>query len=55
MIMTIRSLINGKVSTFKLNLERVKELTDKKGDMRVFRNSVELMFRCDVLAITHYI
>ena len=59
MIVTIKSLINGKVSTFILNVMQVKELikdhTGKSGDLKIFTNSVELMFRCDVLAITHYI
>ena len=59
MIVTIKSLINGKVSTFKLNMMQVKELirdhTGKSGDLKTFTNSVELMFRCEVLSITHYI
>ena len=54
MIITIKSLINGKVSTFKLSITQARDLTGD-GDLRTFRGSVEVMFSCDVLAITHYI
>jgi len=54
MIITYKSLLDNRVNTFKLSNSQCKDLGYSEGK-NVFENSFSLIYKGEIIAITHYI
>ena len=53
MIITAKSFIDNRVSTYRLNRNVCIDLG--YGNPTIFKNSFELVYRAEIIAITHYV